>query len=47
MAEAIDEFLFHTLPIPTTAARADTSFAATLLDGYDQAKSGLTASPQR
>jgi glycosyltransferase involved in cell wall biosynthesis len=47
IAEAIDEFLFHPPPIRTTPARADTSFAATLLNGYDQATSGLTASPER
>jgi glycosyltransferase involved in cell wall biosynthesis len=47
IAEAIDEFLFHPPPIRTTPARADISFAATLLNGYDQAMTGLTTSSER
>jgi glycosyltransferase involved in cell wall biosynthesis len=47
LAEAIDEFLFDPPPIRTTPASANISFAATLLDGYEQATSGLTASPER
>jgi glycosyltransferase involved in cell wall biosynthesis len=46
IAEAIDEFLFHPHPIRATPIRADLSFAAALLDGYDQAASSLTAFPK-
>ena len=41
IAEAIDEFLYHPHPIRTSPIGAETSFAAALLDGYDQATRSL------
>jgi glycosyltransferase involved in cell wall biosynthesis len=40
IAEAIDEFLFHPSPVRATPTRAHSSFADTLLDVYDELKSG-------